>query len=136
MRSAECGGAKFATSLTYVGVATDFRSLIAYQLAVAISNDLHGAVLTWPSFDRWSTGIQLMRDIDSVGANNAEASGRWHRPDQARFLAVARGSLRETEHWVHVASTRRLLVNDQWDCRLAEAGRVLTGLTRKWGGRV
>jgi four helix bundle protein len=114
-------------------VATHFRSLVAYQLADAISHDLHAAVMTWPSFDRWSTGIQLMRAIDSVGANIAEASGRWSRPDQVRHLAIARGSLRETEHWVHVASTRRLLAHDQWEGRVMEASRVLSGLIRKWG---
>lgn len=63
----------------------------------------------WPSFDRWSVGLQLIRAVDSVAANIAEASGRWQPRDKKRLLVVARGSLVETEHWIETAYDRGLL---------------------------
>jgi four helix bundle protein len=113
-------------------MASQFHDLVAYSQAVALADDLYDAIAKWPSFDRWSSGVQLMRAADSVGANIAEAAGRWHRADQRRFLLIARGSLYETEHWVARAETRRLLERG-WTARLDEAARQLNGLIRKWG---
>jgi four helix bundle protein len=99
-------------------------------LAVSLARDLHAAVLGWDKFERWSLGIQLMRAADSIGANIAEATGRWHIADQRRVLYFARGSLYETEHWVAVAKQRGLLANDA-DAQIPELARTLTGLIRK-----
>ena len=77
---------------------SEFRRLRAYELAVALAGDLHVAVTSWDKFERWSLGVQLMRAADSIGANIAEATGRWHIADQRRVLYFARGSLYETEH--------------------------------------
>jgi four helix bundle protein len=93
---------------------------------------MYELIARWPSFDRWSSGVQLMRAADSVGANIAEAAGRWHRQDQRRFLLIARGSLYETEHWMVRAETRGLLEQGAAEC-LSEAARALNGLIRKWG---
>ncbi len=110
---------------------SEFRELHAYKLPVAIADDLHAAISAWSSFDRWSLGVQLMRAIDSVGANIAEGAGRWHRQDQRRFVFMARGSLYEAEHWLARAQARRLL-DESWSERLAEAARALSGLVRTW----
>jgi four helix bundle protein len=63
-----------------------------------------------------------------VGANIAEAQGRWHRPDQRRLLYVARGSLYELEHWVEVAEERELLP--------AEASKAIPELARTLNGLI
>lgn len=73
-----------------------------------------------------------MRAADSVGANIAEAAGRWHRADQRRFLLIARGSLYETEHWMARAEKRGLLEQGATE-RLSEVARALNGLIKKWG---
>jgi four helix bundle protein len=111
-------------------MASDFRKLVAYREAVAIANDLHEAIARWPSFERWTVGVQLMRAADSIGANIAESAGRWHRADERRFLLMARGSLLETEHWLLRAEERGLLPEGAGN-RLEEAARALNGLIRK-----
>jgi four helix bundle protein len=74
--------------------------------------------------------VQLVRAGDSVGANIAEAMGRWHVADRRRLLFIARGSLYETEHWMLRAESRGLLKRGASD-RLGELGRALNGLIKK-----
>src|SRR4051812_17641777 len=91
-------GARLGAKLSLQTMPCSFRHLVAYQLAASLANDVHARVREWPSLDRWSSGIQLIRSTDSVGANIAEAIGRWHTPDRRRLLMIARGSLYESEH--------------------------------------
>jgi four helix bundle protein len=111
-------------------VRSRFRDLSAYELAASLANDLHRAIAAWPSFDRWSVGMQLMRASDSIGANIAESSGRWHWKDKRRFLVVARGSLYETEHWMAQAEARGLLP-DGSTSELAPLARALSSQINK-----
>jgi four helix bundle protein len=79
-------------------VHSQWRDLTAYSRAAVLGDDLPRAIAGWPRFDRWSTGMQLLRAADSIGANIAEAAGREHAADKRRFLVIARASLFETEH--------------------------------------
>ena len=109
---------------------SDFNQLAAYRISVEIASELHPVVRRWSIFDRDTVGIQLIKAIDSVGANIAEAMGRWTNADRRRLLFIARGSLYETEHWINVATQRGLITTD-FSMRLAEAGRTLNGLVRR-----
>jgi four helix bundle protein len=109
---------------------SEFRDLAAYQRATSLADDLHRRIGRWNSHDRWSLGLQLMRAADSVGANIAEATGRWHKKDQIRLLYVARGSLFEAEHWIATAE-RRGLLDDRTTDRLTGIAQALTGLIKK-----
>jgi len=71
----------------------------------------------------------MIRAADSVGANIAEATGRWHRPDQQRLLYIARGSIHELDHWIDVAKERDLLSPDSSEL-LTELARTVNGLIR------
>ena len=95
-----------------------FRDVEAYVRATALADEIHEAVVRWPSFEMRTTGLQVVRAIDSVGANIAEALGREHNPDRRRFLVIARGSLCEAEHWLE---------------RLVDVARPLAGLIRHHG---
>ena len=114
-------------------VASKFHDLAAYRLASEIADELAFLVGTWTPFDKWSFGMQLVRAADSVAANIAEATGRWHEPDKRRLLYVARGSLYETEHWLVRAKARRLFDSDELAARLDEVARTLNGLIKHPG---
>jgi four helix bundle protein len=111
-------------------MASEFRNLVAYREAVAVADELHSSIARWPSFERWTVGVQLMRAADSIGANIAESAGRWHRADERRFLLIARGSLYESEHWLRCAEERGLLPERSSE-RLQEVARALNGLIRR-----
>jgi four helix bundle protein len=112
-----------------VGTA-EYKDLVAYRRAIELSDELYRAVAQWDSFDRWTLGSQLVRAADLIGANVAEAAGRWYLPDRRRLLLVARGSLHETEHWIPRAEARGLLPPGYGD-RLAEAAGAVNGLIKK-----
>ena len=76
-----------------------------------------------------SVGLQLVRAIDSVGANIAESSGRWHRGEKRQLLIIARGSLYETEHWLGRAEARGL-IDGQFASQVEEIARALNGLIK------
>lgn len=45
---------------------------------------------------------QLLRAVASVGANLAEGYGRHYKQEYRRFVAIARGSSLEVEHWINL----------------------------------
>ena len=112
-----------------------FHDLEAYKQAIAIADDVWVSVHRWDKFDEWTVGIQLVRAADSIGANIAEAYGRYGLRDQRHLLHVARGSAYETEHWIAVALARDLLANDAFENRIRDLVRTLSGLIRSHRAR-
>jgi four helix bundle protein len=111
-----------------------FRELVAYQRARTLADAVRTQVLEWDAFDRWSLGIQLVRAVDSIAANIAEAYGRWSPADQRRILHIARGSLLEAEHWITCADERRLMDSSKLTPLVEEAARTLNGLIKSIRG--
>ncbi|PEN13214.1 hypothetical protein CRI94_11270 [Longibacter salinarum] len=91
---------------------TSFENLVVYQLAAQLSDEVWDIVKGWPRFERNTIGTQLVRAVDSVGANLAEGAGHGSEADNRRFVYIARGSLYEAKHWLHRAHRRGLLLAD------------------------
>ena len=111
-------------------MSSGFFQLRVYQFAVALSDEIYESVGHWPLLARTSMGSQLIRSADSVGANIAEAVGRWSEADKRRLLLVARGSLYETERWMVRAGARGLLPHGSAK-RTEEIARLLNGMINK-----
>jgi four helix bundle protein len=103
-----------------------------YALAAEVADSVHRTVVSWPSFERWTIGAQLVRAADSIGANIAEATGRWHEADKRRLFVIARGSLYETQHWLARAEARGLTTGRP-EAQLEDVARMLSGLIRRPG---
>jgi four helix bundle protein len=88
---------------------TNFENLQIYKLSEKLSDQLWKIVVRWDVLARDTVGKQLVRAVDSIGANIAEGSGRGTDPEFRRFLRIARGSLYETQHWLRRAYRRGLL---------------------------
>jgi len=113
-------------------VARAFLNLRVYALAAEVADSLHREVASWPSFDRWTLGSQLVRAADSIAANIAEAAGRWHEADKRRLLVIARGSLYETQHWLARAAARGLDAGEH-EPELEQVARMLAGHIKRPG---
>ena len=92
---------------------TDFENLQIYKLSEKLADKLWKIVARWDELARDTLGKQLVRAVDSIGANIAEGSGRGTDPEFRRFLRMARGSLYETQHWLRRAYRRRLLLESE-----------------------
>jgi four helix bundle protein len=109
-----------------------FVDLSSYRLAAELADYVYELVSRWPQPARFAMGTQVIRSADSIGANIAESTGRETTPDKRRFLIIARGSLRETEHWLLRAHARGLVAEMPSE-HLEKLGRVLHGQIRRPG---
>ncbi|MDQ2939985.1 MAG: four helix bundle protein [Actinomycetota bacterium] len=113
-----------------------YEDLIAYREANVLADSLRAAVVDWPTIDRWTLGVQVIRSADSVGANIAEAYGRGTPADQGRLFLIARGSAYETQHWIERAFARSLLSDDVYRARAGAVGQLVNGLLRSSRRRI
>ncbi len=60
--------------------------LEVYPMAEQAADRFYALIQPWQPFDRNTTGEQMIRAADSVGANIADGYGRFHYGDQLRFL--------------------------------------------------
>jgi len=90
-----------------------FESLRVYRLSEKLADEIWDLVIGWDIFARDTVGRQLVRAADSVGANLAEGTGRGSYQDNRRFVRTARGSLKETQHFLRRAFRRKLIEEPQ-----------------------
>jgi four helix bundle protein len=65
---------------------TPLEDLRILQEAEVVADGVWGHVARWEPFARQVVGGQLARAADFVGANIAEAFGRYHYRDKIQFL--------------------------------------------------
>ena len=108
-------------------MALKFEELRVLQAAEAVADGIWRQVVRWDPFAREVVGGQLARAGDSIGANIAEAFGRFHYGEKLQFLYYARGSLFETKYWLNRAQTRDLIPSAQ----VQDYASQLTDLARQ-----
>lgn len=113
-----------------------FDRLEVYRLSEQLADEIWRVVTDWDFFAKDTVGRQMVRAADSIGANIAEGSGRFHFQDNRRFIRMARASLYETRHWLRRSYARNLLPKEAVD-RLAplieELGPRLNAYLRSIG---
>jgi four helix bundle protein len=92
------------------------EDLEVYQLSRSLSKR------AWDIYSRlnWQMkkimGDQFIESSDSIGANIAEAYGRYHYLDRVRFLYNSRGSkLEAINHWLSLMHERKLISDDEFN---------------------
>ena len=86
-----------------------FDELRVLKVAEGVADELWKIVLEWDDYTKDTVGKQLVRAADSIGANIAEAYGRYHYGEKLQFLYYSRGSLFETKYWINRAFERQIL---------------------------
>ncbi len=92
---------------------TAFEKLRVYRLAEELGDTIWDVAISWDTFARDTVGKQIVKSVDSIGANIAEGTGHGSFQDNRRFVRTARGSLNETQHWLRRAYRRKLLTTEQ-----------------------
>lgn len=92
-----------------------FKQLEIYKIASELSDHAWIIYNQLPNSLKYHMGDQLLRSIDSVGANIAEGHGRYHFKDQIRFLYNSRGSITESSSWISLMFRRKLIRQETLD---------------------
>lgn len=108
-------------------MATGLEDLRVLQAAEKVADKVWMEVSLWNLFARDTVGKQLVRAVDSIGANIAEAFGCFHYGEKLNFLYFARGSVFETKYWLNRGLERKLLAPAQVEVYAAQ----LTGIARQ-----
>ncbi len=100
-------------------MAATFETLRVLKTAEEIADAVWKQVARWDEFARDTVGKQLVRAVDSIGANIAESCGRFHFGEKLQFLYYARGSIFETKYWLNRAVARGLMSSSEVQQHLA-----------------
>jgi four helix bundle protein len=95
-----------------------------YLRTCKLADDVFLAVMQWDFFSKDTIGKQLVRCLDSIGANLVEGDGRASVQDTSRFFVYARASAREARHFIRSCRTRNLLPIEQADAWIAEVTEI------------
>jgi four helix bundle protein len=110
------------------------RDLIVWQKAMDLSVAVYGLTARFPSAENYRLTAQITRAVVSVPANIAEGHARSTAKDFANFLAIARGSLAETETFILLAVRLGYLAEADVAATLAllnEVGKMISTLRRR-----
>lgn len=75
----------------------DYTDLEIYQKSINLAREVYLLTRDFPKDEIYGMRDQVRRAVASIGANIAEAFGRYHYKDKLVFLYNARGSLYETQ---------------------------------------
>ncbi len=92
---------------------TALEDLRILQNSEQVADSIWKLVLAWDDFARETIGKQLVRAVDSIGANVAESYGRFHFGEKRQFLYYGRGSLFEAKYWINRCYARQLISETQ-----------------------
>ncbi len=84
----------------------DYTKIGAWQRADDLTVAVYETTRTFPREEIYGLSSQLRRASSSVPANIVEGSARQSKKEYLHFLYIARGSLAETQYFIHLA--RRL----------------------------
>jgi len=79
------------------------RDLTVWQKAMDLAVQTYALTSRFPSTEIYRLTAQVTRSAASVPANIAEGHARGTKRDYANFLAIAKGSLMETETFLMLA---------------------------------
>src|SRR5687768_13973532 len=80
-----------------------YRNLLAWQRAHALTVDIYTETRSWPAHERYELTTQIRRAAASIGSNLAEGCGRNSNAELARSARVALGSANEVEYQLTLA---------------------------------
>jgi len=110
--------------------ARQFCDLLVWRKAHQFVLGLYAFTATFPKQETYGLAVQMRRAAVSIAANIAEGFAKRTRPDKARYMNVAEGSLEESRYYQLLArdlgygSTEGLLT------MLEEVSRLLSAYAR------
>jgi len=111
-------------------VISSHRDLVVWQRAMDLVVEVYRLSSRFPGDERFRLTSQITRAAASVPANIAEGHARSTAKEYAHFLAIAKGSLMETETFLMLAIRLGYLAEQQATPALAMITQTSKMLTR------
>lgn len=109
----------------------NFEELETWQEAIKFADLVYALTGSFPDQEKFGLTNQMRRAAVSISSNLAEGSSRSSRPDFARFVEIASGSLFEVVSQSFIGRNQGFLNNESFSQLYAAAekkGKMLSGL--------
>ena len=93
----------------------DYTKIDAWKLSDDLTVSIYERTRSFPKDELYGLTSQLRRASYSVPANIVEGSSRESKRDYLHFLYIARGSLSESQYFIHLAKRLGYLSSSQAD---------------------
>jgi len=93
----------------------DYTKIEAWRLADDLTVAVYDRTRSFPKEEIYGLTSQLRRASYSVPANIVEGASRESKKDYLHFLYIARGSLSETQYFIHLARRLNYLRQEESD---------------------
>ncbi|MFL5448877.1 MAG: four helix bundle protein [Gemmatimonadales bacterium] len=111
----------------------NYRDLAVWKRAHTLALGVYRCTASFPDRERYALAAQLRRAAVSLISNIAEGEGRLGDRELARFLKIARGSVREIECQLLLSRDLGYLPRETWaslDRDSEIISKMLNGLVR------
>ena len=102
-----------------------FQDLIVWQKAHQFVLSVYGYSATFPKSEMYGLTSQFRRAAVSIPANIAEGFKKKTKPDKARFMNIAQGSLEECRYYMILANDLNFGDNLGLQQQLVEVSKLL-----------
>jgi four helix bundle protein len=110
--------------------AKSFRDLIVWQKAHHFVLAIYAFTAAFPRQETYGLSSQMRRAAVSIPANIAEGFRRRGRPDKARYMNIAEGSLEECRYYLILAKDLGYGDPADLNATLEEVSRLLDAYAR------
>jgi len=111
----------------------DYKKIVAWQRADELTISIYATTKDFPREEIFGLTAQIRKASYSVAANIAEGAARESKREYLHFLYIARGSLAETEYFLHLAHALGYLSDAQYCDKTTQCNRAfgtLAGLIK------
>ncbi len=105
--------------------AKNFQDLVVWQKAHQFVLSVYGYTEAFPQNELYGLTSQLRRSAVSIPANIAEGFKKKTRPDKAKFMNIAQGSLEESRYYLILSKDLHYDDNSQLQDQLEEISKLL-----------
>ena len=106
----------------------DYTKIDAWKFADDLAVAVYQATQTFPKEEVYGLTSQFRRASYSVPANIAEGAARETKKDYLHFLHISRGSLSETQYFIHLSARLNYLPAESATKLQAQARRTFACL--------
>lgn len=93
-----------------------YEELVVWKKAMELVDAIYDSTENWPRSETYRMTDQIRRAVVSIPANIAEGHGRTGKNEFLHHLSIAYGSLMEVETFLTIATRRKFVSTETYEC--------------------